>query len=297
MRRRSHAQQIHHHQFAVIVPAVGQKSGFGKPSVGQQSGVFGKPGPVHAVEDVASQIANLGILEMLPAAQDAAEQNGGIHRRYFRVPQSLAGVDIGEVIEKSAMVGQGLPKKTQRVQDPSARLVQRNEAALFTNADRREPKAGGRDAGDYGIVGGCFARVAPVFDQAGLGVGLLPEVAKRGSLHVIEELVIVGRKIGLDRRGRWPGVLVGRWRQERRESQFSARQTYPQAGHLSEKLPAGTRYGAKLPLIHLTNLNDPALRNDAGAQTMVTGMVTPPETKGLDESECETKNLVWKRTS
>ena len=57
-------------------------------------------------------------------------------------------------------------------------------------------------------------------------------------------------------------MLLGRWRQEGSESPLGARQANPQGGHLSEKLPAGPDYGAKLPLIHLTNLNDPALGND-----------------------------------
>jgi hypothetical protein len=112
---------------------------------------------------------------------------------------------------------------------------------------------------------------------------LLPEEAKGGSLQVVEELVIVRRKIGLDRRRRGPGVLLGRWWQERSEPRFGVGQANPQAGHPSEKFPAGTDYGAKLPLIHYSNLNDPALRNDAGAQTRVTGMVTPGESKDLDE--------------
>lgn len=92
-------------------------------------------------------------------------------------------------------------------------------------------------------------------------------------------------------------MLVGRWRQEGRESQFGGGQANAQAGELREKLPAGPHQGAELPLIHLTNLNDPASRNDGRAQSMVTGMVTPSEPKDLDERGRETKNLVWERTS
>jgi hypothetical protein len=93
-------------------------------------------------------------------------------------------------------------------------------------------------------------------------------------------------------------VLFGRWGQERGKSQFRACwQANSQAGHLSEKIAAGARYGAKLPLIHLTNLNDPAPRNDGGGQTRVTGMVTPPEPKDLDERWGQTKNLVCGRAS
>ena len=194
--------------------------------------------------------------------EDAAEQNRGIYRRDFRVPQPLAGIDVGEVVEKSPMLGQSLPKKAQRVQHSGARFDGRNEAALLSYAQRGEPETGGRDAGDHGVVGGRFTGIAAVLDQAGLGVGLLPEVADVDSLEFIKKLIIVRRKVSLGRRRRRLGVLLGRWRQERSESPLGEWQANPQAGHLSEKLAAGPDYGTKLPLIHSTSLNDPALRND-----------------------------------
>ena len=160
-----------------------------------------------------------------------------------------------------------------------------------------EAEAGGRDAGDDGVVGGCPAGIAAVLDQAGVRVGLLPEIANRDSLDLVEKLVIVGRKKSFGpeeaRAGHaGPARAAGRMRipVQRRADKF------PQAGHLSEELRREA-HGAKLPLIHLTNLNDPGPRNDHGEETMVTGMVTPAEPKDLDERKSETKNLLCKLAS
>ena len=95
----------------------------------------------------------------------------------------------------------------------------------------------------------------------------------------------------------WLGMLVGRGRQEGRKSGFGPGQANSQGSKLCQELTAGAHLGAELALIHLTNLNDPALRNDGREQSMVTGMVTPSEPKDLDERRCETKNLVWERAS
>ncbi len=90
---------------------------------------------------------------MLPAGQDAAQQNGRVDRGDFGIPDSFAGVDVGPVIEESAMVGQRFPQKAQRGQHPVARLGKRNEAALLSDAQRREAKTCGGDAGHERFVG------------------------------------------------------------------------------------------------------------------------------------------------
>ena len=80
--------------------------------------------------------------------------------------------------------------------------------AFFPDAERGEAKAGRRDAGHHRVVGGCLARIASVFDQAGLRVGLLPEIANRESFQFFQKLVIVRRKNGFDRRRRRTRVLL-----------------------------------------------------------------------------------------
>ena len=52
-------------------------------------------------------------LEVLPAGKNSAEQNGRVDGRDFGIPHPLAGVDVGEVIEESAMSGHFFPEKTQ----------------------------------------------------------------------------------------------------------------------------------------------------------------------------------------
>ena len=57
------------------------------------------------------QLVDVPVLEMLPAGEHAAKQDRRIDRRDLRVPDPLAGVDIGEVIEEAAMRGQLVPEK------------------------------------------------------------------------------------------------------------------------------------------------------------------------------------------
>ena len=106
------------------------------------------------------------------------KQDSGIDRRDFRVPDSFAGIDVGEVIEKSAMRRQLSPKKYERRDDAQPRVLVGDKAAFFCDADGRQAEAGRRDAGDdAGVVA---ADIAAVFDQAGLRIGLLPEIEEAG---------------------------------------------------------------------------------------------------------------------
>ena len=61
--------------------------------------------------------------KVLAAGENPAKQDGGVHRGDFRVPQPLAGVHIGPVIEETAMIRQFLPQETKRVQDAIARFA------------------------------------------------------------------------------------------------------------------------------------------------------------------------------
>ena len=76
----SHAQQVHHHQLAVVVPAGVDEAHLGRPAVRQQRGVFGEPGPVDAIEDGMGKVADILVLEILPAGEDSAKQHGGVDR-------------------------------------------------------------------------------------------------------------------------------------------------------------------------------------------------------------------------
>jgi hypothetical protein len=140
------------------------------------------------------EIADVAIVEVLPAGKDAAEQDGGVDGGDLGVPDAFAGADVGEVIEEAAMRGQFLPEEDEGCEHALASFLMRDETALFRDADGGETEAGGGDAGDH--AGVDDAHVAAVFDQSGLGIGLLPEVEEVGALEVVEKLIIVRGKSG-----------------------------------------------------------------------------------------------------
>src|ERR1700734_3023586 len=109
MGRGPHTQQIHHHHFAIAIPALRQKSAFGSPAVREDAGVFGEPVPIDAVKNLLRELAYLRMLKILPAGKNAAKQNRGIDRRYFRLPQSFASTDVGPVIKEPSLMRHFLP--------------------------------------------------------------------------------------------------------------------------------------------------------------------------------------------
>ena len=67
------------------------------------------------------QLDDVAIRKVLAAGQDAAEQDGGVDRGDFGIPDPFAGVDVGEVIEESAMRRQLPPKKYEGVDSADGR--------------------------------------------------------------------------------------------------------------------------------------------------------------------------------
>ena len=130
--------------------------------------------------------------KVLAAGKNAAKQDCGIDRRDFRVPHSFPGIDVGKVIEESAMRRQCSPKKRERRQHAQASVLVGDEAALLRDADRSQAKAGGGDAGHDPRV--RRARVAAVFNQARLRTGLLPEEEEIAAFKIVQELLILRRK-------------------------------------------------------------------------------------------------------
>ncbi len=128
------AKQIHRHQFTVIIPSVGQKSDFRRPSVRQKGSVFREPRPIHAVKDVVRQSLDLAIREVLPAGQNAAEQNRRVDGRDFRIPRPFARVYVGPVIEEAPVNGQLLPQKPQGGKNSLAGIGERDKASLLPDA-------------------------------------------------------------------------------------------------------------------------------------------------------------------
>ncbi len=113
------------------------------------------------------------------------------------------------MIEKSAVVGQFFPKKTQRSKNAFKSFIVGDEAALGPDTKGCQSEAGSGDAG------GCrLARVvdiASVFDEPGVRAALLPEEKAAGALDVVEELIVFGSQSGSGRdhwaasSGNWTG--------------------------------------------------------------------------------------------
>jgi len=93
------------------------------------------------------QLIDILILKILPAHQHTAKQDGRIHRGDFRIPNSLAGIHVREVVKKTAMRRQLVPQKGKRLNHSQPGYGITYESAFFANADGGQAKAGGCNAG------------------------------------------------------------------------------------------------------------------------------------------------------
>ncbi len=109
------------------------------------------------------------------------------------MPEPLAGIDIGPVIEKSALGGQLLPKKAQGVDHAFARKSEGDIAAFFADAQRGQAESGGRDTAHYAVIGG--AHVAAVLHHSGTGICLVPEKLKNRFFELLEKGIVSGRQV------------------------------------------------------------------------------------------------------
>ena len=131
------------------------------------------------------------MMEMFAAGEDAAEQNRGVDGRDLGIPHALAGVDVGEVIEKSAMIGKLLREEVESGDHAFDGIAAGNEAALVGDSDCGKAKAGGRDAGYNSLI--VDADVATIFNEAGLVAGLFPKKEEAGIFDFVEKLIVFGR--------------------------------------------------------------------------------------------------------
>src|ERR1035437_2222529 len=123
MGKRSQSQEIDHHHLAVVVPSIGQKAEFGSPPMRQQRGVLGQPTPINPVKDLVSQKTDFRMsLEVLPASENSAQQDGSVDRRNFRIPYPLSGVEVGEMVKESPMSRHLFPQEAQSRQHPIPRI-------------------------------------------------------------------------------------------------------------------------------------------------------------------------------
>src|SRR5271165_1559462 len=172
--------------------------------------------------------------EMLAAGQDSAKQNRSVNRRHFRIPHPLSGIDVCEVIEKTAVLGQLLPQEAKPGNRPFHRGIPRYETAPISNAKRREAKTSGRNAGHDSLV--VDVDVATVLNHPRLRAGLFPEIKEIGVFKFVEEEVVFGRQRGCSRRF---GSSLRQCQQPGWRHQFSQRQAQTCSDDLPQRSPAG----------------------------------------------------------
>src|SRR3981189_1345402 len=105
-------------------------------------------------------------LEMLPATENPAEQNRGVDGRNLGIPDALACIDVGKVIEESTVSRHLLPEEPQTSENSIARIVTRKKSAFFSDAQSGHLSSGCGDTADIGIVVGLY--VATILHQASL---------------------------------------------------------------------------------------------------------------------------------
>src|SRR5262245_39941896 len=116
------------------------------------------------------ELIDLPVLEVFPAGEDATKQNCAIYRGNLRVPEALAGVDVGPVIEEPTVIRHLLPEKMQPGEDAIARIFQGNPSPLLADAQGSEPEPGRRDAAKIALVGG--SHIEAVSDDTRLRIDL-----------------------------------------------------------------------------------------------------------------------------
>ena len=208
--------------------------------MGEQCGVFRKPRPIDAAEDQVGQLHDIGMPEVFTASQDSTEEYGGVDGGDFGVPHALAGVDVGEVIEESAMMRHFFPQEAEGGKDALQGGAPGNEAALLGDAQRGQAETGGGDA-SYDAFVGCL-HIAAVLDHSSLGAGLLPEEEKIGAFQIVQKLVIF-RSQRVWRQGRSRGKLRRRLIRKGRQN-ASQGKAGTGAEHLPQELAAGRPVGS-----------------------------------------------------
>src|SRR5216684_3458136 len=199
MRERPQPQQINHHHLAVVIPSKRQKAELGGPAVRQQRSVLGEPAPIHTIEDLVCQKSDFGMfLEVLPAGENSAEQDGRVDGGDFGIPDALASINVGEVVEKPSMRGHFFPEEAQSRQNAVSRLRKRNKPALLSDAEGGQAKSRSRNTADIGVI--IDQHIASILNQPSLRACLFPEILKVQLLKFVQELVIPWRQRVCDRR-------------------------------------------------------------------------------------------------
>ena len=129
---------------------------------------------------------------MFAAGKDSTQQNRRIDGGDFGIPNSFSSVNVGEVVEESAMVRQLLPKESEGGKNAFQRSVAGNQASLFADAESGQTKAGRGNTGHDRVV--SAVDVAPVFHHPCLGAGLVPKITEVGDFQFVQKFVVFERQ-------------------------------------------------------------------------------------------------------
>lgn len=140
--------------------------------------------------------------KVFAAGEHAAEQQPGIDGGDFALKGSFSSVEIHKVIEEAVLVVNAVGEEIECGAHTRDDRAAGNEASFIGNAQRGESKARCGDAGDVVVVE--FTGRAAVFDEPGIGVGLLPEIQTAGLFVIVEQSLVVKselvRRLGGNRR-------------------------------------------------------------------------------------------------
>src|SRR5271167_3265905 len=184
MRRRTQSQQVDHHQLAIMVPAIFQKTALRFPSHGKRFAAVQHPWPIGAFVDCSGKILNLGVLEILASGQHAAQQQGSVHGRKLAIPDACSRFHIDEVVIEPMFVGQMQLRKTQCLSYPLLNGSRFTVAARVTDAKSGESESGSRNAGNSSPVTTLHQR--SILHKASRA-GFVPEKIEGSAFDFIEQ--------------------------------------------------------------------------------------------------------------
>ena len=150
MRGGGNAEQVQDHQFAVVIPAPRQETGFGLPSLRQLAARAGEhPGEVDASVDRIGRPDDRGIrFEASPHREHAGEEQRRVDRRQLALPRARAGAHVHEMVEPAVLLRTSPGEERQRRPYARENLRSRDPAAFGRDAHARQAEADRRDAAD-----------------------------------------------------------------------------------------------------------------------------------------------------
>ncbi len=130
---------------------------------------------------------NFGVVEIRPARQDSADEDGRIDRRDFGLEHPLAILKVEEVAKKAMRLRHASLNEAQGIHHALAELFLVFPAAMIRNAQTAQAEARCGDAGH--VAGVSPVSLAAIFDQPGVGIGLVPKKLEAGAFEFFEKLI------------------------------------------------------------------------------------------------------------